>query len=81
MTYTIEFTDVDPKRKAARAIEAAKDYLGEDRFTEVIGLFTGAIKAGEITTRKHVRLGMSFVGIQGYPVEALIEKYWPTLPA
>ena len=80
MTYTIDFSDSDPARKADRAIAAAEAYLG-DKFTETIELFTRAITDGEITTRKHVRLGMSFVGIRGYPVEALIEKYWPSLPA
>lgn len=80
MTYTIDFTDTDPKRKAARAIEATESYLG-DKFTEIIGLFTQGIEAGELTTRKQVRLGMAFAGIQGYPVEAIIEKYWPSLPA
>ena len=80
MSYTIDFTDSDTKRKADRAIKAAESYLG-DKFEEIIGLFTQGIAAGEITTRKHVRLGMSFAGVQGYPVEAIIDKYWPSLPA
>jgi hypothetical protein len=80
MSYTIDFSDSDPKQKAARAIEAAEDYLG-DKFSEIIGLFTLGIEKGELTTRKHVHIGMSLAGIQGYPVAAIIEKYWPTLPA
>ena len=80
MTYTIDFTDADPKRKADRAIKAAEAYLG-DKFTEIIGLFARAITDGEVTTRRQVHLAMSFVGVQGFPVEAIIEKHWPTLPA
>ena len=79
MTYTIEYPATDPDR-AVKAIAGAESYLG-DKFTEIIGLFTQGIEAGELTTRKQVRLGMAFAGIQGYPVEALIEKYWPSLPA
>ncbi len=78
-SYTIEFPPSDPDR-ATKAIEATKAYLG-DRFAGTIELFTQAIKAGEMTTRKHVHLGMSFAGIQGFPVDAIIERYWPTLPA
>jgi hypothetical protein len=70
MTYTI----------AGRAIADAETYLG-DRFTEIIGLFTQSINAGEITTRRQVRFVMSFVGIQGITVDAIIDKYWPSLPA
>jgi hypothetical protein len=80
MKTTINYTDLPTDRKAAKAIEDTKAYLG-DRFAEIIGMFTQAIEAGEITTRKHVHLAMSFAGIQGYPVDALIEKYWPSLTA
>jgi hypothetical protein len=80
MKTTINYTDLPTGRKAAKAIEDTKAYLG-DRFAEIIGMFTQAIEAGEITTRKHVHLAMSFAGIQGYPVDALIEKYWPSLTA
>ena len=79
MSYTIEFPATDPNR-AVKAIEATKAYLG-DKFTEVINLFTKAINAGEIENRRQVHLGMAFAGIRGYPVDAIIERYWPTLPA
>ncbi len=79
MTYTIEYPAADPNR-AERALAAAESYLG-DRFAGTIELFTRAIADGEVENRRQVRLGMSFAGIQGYPVEAIIEKYWPTLPA
>ena len=79
MSYTIEYPATDPDR-ATKAIEATKAYLG-DRFDGIISLFTQAIEAGEIATRQQAHLAMSFAGIQGYPVDALIERYWPTLPA
>ena len=77
MKYTIKFSG---DNKAKKAIKATQDYLG-DRFASTIELFTQAIEAGEIATRQQAHLAMSFVGIQGYPVDALIEKYWPTLTA
>lgn len=79
MSYTIEYPATDPNR-AERALAAAEAYLG-DKFPGTIELFTQAITDGEITTRQQVHFGMSFVGIQGYPVEAIIGKYWPSLPA
>ena len=69
-----------PYTIAGRAIADAETYLG-DRFTEVIEMFTQAIAAGEVTTQRQVRFVMAFVGIQGCPVDALIERYWPSLPA
>jgi hypothetical protein len=80
MSYTIDFTGLAQEQKATQAIAAAEAYLG-DRFAGIIEMFTQAIEAGELTTRKHVHLGMSFAGVRGYPVEAIIEKYWPALPA
>lgn len=80
MKATINYTDLPAGRKAAKAIEDVKSYLG-DRFPEIIGLLTQAIEAGKIKTQNQMHLAMSFVGVQGYPVDALIEKYWPTLTA
>ena len=80
MKYTIKFTDTDQQRKAEKAIKAAQDYLGE-RFDQIIKLFTESIENGEITTRKQLHFAMSFAGIHGYPVDALIKRYWSTLPA
>jgi len=80
MKYTINYTDLPAGRKAAKAIEDTKEYLG-DKFAEIIGMFTAAIEEGELTTRKHVHLAMSFIGVQGYPVDAMIDSYWPTLTA
>ena len=81
MAYTVDFSGVAPEQKAAQAIVAAKDYLGEDRFAEVIRILSESITAGEIENRRQVRLAMSFVGIRGYPVDAIIEEHWPGLPA
>jgi hypothetical protein len=81
MSYTIDFAGhADPVAKRDAAVNAAKAYLG-DRYTGIINAVTQAIDAGELTTRKQVHLAMSFAGIQGYPVDALTDTYWPSLPA
>lgn len=81
MSYTIDFSRfTDPVAKREAGINAAQSYLG-DQFPKVIELVTQSVKAGEFTTRKQVHFAMSFVGVQGYPVDALIEKYWPGLAA
>ncbi len=80
MKTTINYTNLPIDRKAVKAIEDTKAYLG-DRFAEIIGMFTQAITDGEITTRQQAHLAMSFVGVEGYPVDAMIDSYWPTLTA
>lgn len=79
--YTINFSGyTDPVAKATKAIDAVKAYLG-DLYPRVIESVTRSVKAGEFTSRKHIHFAMSFVGVQGYPVDALIDTYWPDMPA
>ena len=81
MSYTIDFSGSAPEQKAVQAIEAAKAYLGDKFFAELIRILSEGIAAGKIENRRQVHLAMSFVGVQGFPVEAIIDKYWPSLPA
>jgi hypothetical protein len=80
MKHAIDYANLPPEQKANKALADTQSYLG-DRFDHIIALLTEEIELGHFKTRKQIHFAMSFVGVQGYPVAVLIDKYWPTLPA
>lgn len=73
-SYTIDYSDIpDGDQKMYRAIQDCKAYLGTRRFKKLVYILQG--DKGQ--TPKHlVRIGLSFQGIQGYPAEAMMDKFW-----
>ena len=57
-----------------RAIQDAKDYLG-DRYDLLISSLLAHAK-----DKREIRVWFAFAGVEGYPVECIIEKYFKELP-
>ena len=73
MSYEIQYDLSLPEQAQAQAIADCKDWLGSKKFKQVISL----LKADKgRTSRKMVVFALSFQGIQGYPAEAMVNKYW-----
>lgn len=70
--YDIKYDTSDRDAADAKAIQDVEEWLG-DRFEEVMKKMSEADGA----TPREVRLAMSFAGIQGYPVGAVIRTYMP----
>ena len=73
MSYNIEYDLSLPEQAQAQAIADCKDWLGSKKFKQVVSLLKG--DKGR-TSRNLVIFALSFQGIQGYPAEAMVNKYW-----
>jgi hypothetical protein len=71
MHYEIDYSS---KINAAEAAEQdCIEWLGKKQFNKVIAI----LRADEGRSSEHlVVLGLSLQGIQGYPAQVLIDKYW-----
>ena len=69
MHYEIDYSS----KTVEDAINDCKEWLGTKQFNRVVTI----LKMDCGRTSKHlVRLGLAMQGIQGYPAEAMINKYW-----
>ena len=71
--YTVNYESMTPAEKHNAAIADCKDYLGESRFNEICA----RIKKCPNMTLDQLRMALSFVGIQGYPVTAIYNHCFP----
>ena len=71
MHYEIDYTN-----KTNAAEDAEQDciyWLGKEQFDKLVAI----LQADEGRTNENlVRLGLSLQGIQGFPAEVLMNKYW-----
>lgn len=65
MKTTISYEGLDPIEKHNKAIQDIKEYLGAQKFEEVVGLFKGREMPLE-----NFQCYMGLGGIEGYPVKA-----------
>lgn len=65
-----DYSKLEGKEKKAAAIQDCIDYLGDERFNNLV-LAIGK----EIKTKEQLAFYCEFAGIQGYPVEAIWSKY------
>lgn len=73
MSYTVKYQQTNEAEKQAAALKDCKEWLGAKQFNKV----TKILKADNGASSRHmIRLGLAMVGIQGYPAEAMIDKYW-----
>lgn len=70
MKQTINYAKIDPAKQAEKAIADARFY--NPKGMEVI---EAHLKHKEIKTRRDLHFFMGFIGVQGYPVEALADLY------
>jgi hypothetical protein len=73
MSYNIEYDLSLPEQAQAQAIADCKDWLGSKKFKKVVNLLK---EDKGRTSRNIVIFALSFQGIQGYPAEAMVNKYW-----
>lgn len=71
--YDIDYSGLTPQAKYEKAIHDIKDYMGEERYNKVVGLY----KEIRPISLEVFRLQMSFAGVQGYPVVAMYDEIWP----
>ena len=73
-SYTIDYSDIpDGDQKMYCAIHDCKEYLGTRRFKKLVFLLQ---EDKGRTSRYLVKLGLSLQGIQGYPADAMIDRFW-----
>jgi hypothetical protein len=68
-TYEIEYDDLNSLTSQCKAIQDTRAYLGDNWDTVIIHM-TQLISAG--TSMRGIEFNLSFAGIQGYPVWALV---------
>lgn len=78
-TYEVNYTDVENVgKKRAKAIEDVKIYLGNKKWNEVKKILTNTFR--NRPTLAEIEFLMMYVGIQGYPCEAILDTLWPAKP-
>ena len=73
MSYEIKYDTSLAETAEAKAIADCKEWLGSKRFNKVVKLLKD--DKGR-TSRRMVVFALSFQGIQGYPAEVMVNKYW-----
>jgi hypothetical protein len=73
MSYEIKYKETDSVETQDKAIQDCKDWLGEDQFNKVVGILR---TRDEKVNQNMMLLALSFQGIQGYPAEVMLERYW-----
>ena len=69
MHYEIKYDTKDQ----TKAIKDCKEWLGTKRFNQVVNI----IKSDNgRTSRGLIVIGLAMQGIQGFPAQAMIDKYW-----
>ena len=72
MSYEIRYDLTSPDAEA-KAIADCKEWLGTMRFNKIAKI----LKADKgRTSRKTIVAILSFQGIQGYPAQVMVDKYW-----
>lgn len=74
MHYTVEYVGYEnPEAKADAAIADCKKWLGKKQFAQVVRILQN--DKGQ-STRQLVLFGLAMQGIQGYPAEVMVGRYW-----
>jgi len=73
MHYDIDYSGMDAAAAEAKAEQDCIKWLGKRQFNKVVGL----LQADQQSSKEHmIRLGLAMQGIQGFPAEVMIQKYW-----
>ena len=68
--YITRYAGLSEEEKQEKALNDIKDYLGEPKFNEITSAFRNTYPVGvKVPTLGQFRFKLSFVGVQGYPVE------------
>ena len=75
-SYEIKYDTSNVSEAQAKAIQDCKDWLGEKRFAILIEAFKQDIASTEPSSKQAVKVGLTMIGIQGYPAEVLVDTYF-----
>ena len=73
MHYNVQYGDLGSQETVKKALADCKGWMGARRFKKLCA------SLAEDRGRSHprmVRIGLSIVGIQGYPATVLMDTYW-----
>lgn len=73
MHYEVRYDQQDETAKADAAIADCKKWLGKKQFAQVVRILQN--DKGQ-STRQLVLFGLAMQGIQGYPAEVMVGRYW-----
>lgn len=73
MSYEIDYNGLPEDQKQAQAIKHCMEWLGEKQFARVVEILV--LDNGQ-SSRQLVRLGLMMQGIQGYPAEVMMDRFW-----
>lgn len=77
-SYTIHYSDTESEKTENAAIKDVKNYLGTKQFNRIVKLLGGS---EGVMPRNFALFGLMMQGVQGYPAEVMIKRYWqPQLP-
>ena len=72
MSYEIKYNTTDPLAESNALMDCRK-WLGNRQYRKVIDILKGD---NGRTPRSLVVFGLSMQGIQGYPAQVMVDKYW-----
>jgi len=86
MSYTTDYSALGPKEAQEAALADCKEYLGEDVYDRSLGIITLEVKRWKeegyklegCITSATLPLAL-MLGIEGYPVRAIVTSIWETL--
>lgn len=73
MSYEIDYTGMPEDQKQAQAVKDCIEWLGKEQFAKVVEILI--LDEGR-SPRHMVRLGLMMQGIQGYPAEVMMDRFW-----
>jgi len=73
MSYEIDYSGMPDDQKEIKAIKDCMEWLGKEQFAKVVEIL---IRDEGRSSRNLVRVGLMMQGIQGYPAEAMMNRYW-----
>ena len=73
MKHEVRYDLTDPQAAEEKAIADCIEWLGVRQFNKVTKILKA--DAGS-TSRDFVMFGLAMQGIQGYPAQVMVDKYW-----
>lgn len=74
MGYEVDYSNLTGQAKREKALADCKYYLGEDRYRKTMILIDQELQSGETTIEQMIAALALYLGIQGYPAQAMVES-------
>lgn len=73
MGHTINYVNTDTPETVQKALDDCKAYLGHANYANLCQLLADA---PQNATEQDVRFSLMMLGLQGYPVTAMMDTFW-----